>query len=50
MLILKEFCINKGSHSKKLVNQPTLMFVPPPSVTQKNLGEISQINMFNQNL
>ena len=24
MLILKEFCISKGSHSKNLVNQPTL--------------------------
>ena len=27
MLILKEFCISKGSHSKNLVNQPTLMFI-----------------------
>ena len=25
MLILKEFCISKGSHSKNLVNQPTLL-------------------------
>ena len=27
MLILKELCINKGSHSKNLVNQPTLIII-----------------------
>ena len=27
MLILKEFCISKGSHSKILVNQPSLIMV-----------------------
>ena len=26
MIILKEFCISKESHSKNLVNQPTLIY------------------------